>query len=130
MDPNHIFLSVNGRQMSLAALIAKPEAATDVRVYNCPGLTALPELPAATYVLVDNCPGLLVRAGKDRRGYEFTALKLRGQWRIMAGCRNFSLPDARRHWGHGGASDRPECLALVEKLAAEIERIEAPVAAQ
>ncbi len=29
-----------------------------MRVYNCPGLSALPDLPAATYVLVDNCPGL------------------------------------------------------------------------
>jgi len=33
-------------------------AATDVWVYGCPGLTALPELPAATAVRVDNCPGL------------------------------------------------------------------------
>jgi len=30
-------------------------------VYNCPGLTALPELPAATHVRVANCPGLTAK---------------------------------------------------------------------
>lgn len=34
---------------------------TIVRVYNCPGLTALPELPAATHVRVANCPGLTAK---------------------------------------------------------------------
>src|ERR1700678_4339404 len=58
MSRAKIFLEVNGRKMSLAKLMKNPSAATDVWVYNCPGLAALPELPAATVVRVDNCPGL------------------------------------------------------------------------
>ena len=27
---------------------------------------------------------------------------------------------AREHWGAGGESDRPDCLALVEKIAAKL----------
>ena len=113
MSRAKIFLEVNGRKMSLAELMKNPSAATVVRVDNCPGLAVLPELPAATVVRVDNCPGL---AAKDSRGYSFAIAKIRGQWRIIAGCQNFSFEDARRHWGRDGASDRPDCLALVEKL--------------
>jgi hypothetical protein len=101
-----------------AGLTALPElpAATVVWVDNCAGLTALPELPAATVVRVDNCAGLT--AGKDSRGYQFFGLKIRGQWRVIAGCRNLSINDALEHWGPGGSSDRPECLAFVKKIAA------------
>ena len=48
---------VDGEKVSFARF-AKLSAATKVRVYNCPGLTALPELPAATTVWVYNCPAL------------------------------------------------------------------------
>ena len=48
---------VDGEKVSFARF-AKLSAATTVWVYNCPALTALPELPAATDVRVDNCPGL------------------------------------------------------------------------
>ncbi len=131
--------------LGLTALPALPKA-TSVRVWNCPGLTALPDLPKATdvwvedclgltalpalpnttFVQVMNCPGLtaLITAGADARGYVFTALKMRGEWRVLAGCRNFSLRRARAHWGSGGDSDRPDCLALVEVLAAEIAKRE------
>ena len=106
----------------LAALPNLP-AATVVRVADCPGLAELPDLPAATFVRVNNCPGLaLVEGGMDSRGYNFFGVKLRGQWRICAGCRTLSLTDARRHWGDGGASDRKDCLRLVEKIADEIGR--------
>ena len=116
MTPDKIFLKVNGKRVSLAKLIAKPAAATYVRVDNCPGLTALPELPAATDVRVYNCPGLTaLNAGSDHRGYQFVAVQIREQWRIIAGCRNYSLEDARAHW-----RTNAECAALVEKLAAEI----------
>ena len=104
MSPDKIFLTVNGRRTSLAELIKRPEAATDVWVENCPGLT----------------PG-----GKDSRGYQFIGVKIRGQWRIIAGCRNFSLADARSHWGRDGLRGRPDCLALVELIAAYAEKIDA-----
>ena len=117
MNPKNIFLTVNGRRTSLATVIADPNAATDVRVDNCPGLTALPELPAATDVWVKNCPGLTaLNAGEDSRGYQFVAISMRGEWRIIAGCRNYSLAEAREHW-----RSNPECAALVERLAAELE---------
>ena len=58
MSPDKIFLTVNGRRTSLAELIKRPEAATDVWVGNCPGLTELSALAAATDVWVVNCPGL------------------------------------------------------------------------
>ena len=159
--PENIFLTVNGERVSLAELIANPAAATSVRVDNCPGLTALPELPAATVVRVYNCPGLaalpalpaaavvrvyncpgraalpelpaatdvrvencpglaVLNAGADRRGYQFVAVRIRGAYRILAGCRNFSIEEALRHWGRGGPSDRPDCFAMVENLAAQI----------
>ena len=71
---------------------------------------------------VMNCPG--VAAGKDSRGYWFQPIRVHGQWRITAGCRNFSVEDARRHWGPDGVSDRSDCLALVEKCVEIIEKSE------
>ena len=67
-------------------------------------------------------PPWLIDGGKDSRGYYFTGMLVADEWRIHAGCRDFSLEKARRHWGARGASNRPDCLALVEKIAAEIER--------
>ena len=67
-------------------------------------------------------PPWLIDGGKDSRGYYFTGMLVAGKWRIRAGCRDFSLEKAREHWGACGASNRPDCLALVEKIAAEIER--------
>lgn len=75
---NDVYL--DGRRVSLAAL-RTAATATHVRAWNCPGLTVLPSLPA----------------GFDARGYQFVAACIRGEYRILAGCR-----------------------ALVEKLAAEI----------
>src|ERR1017187_9114907 len=106
MTSDKIFLKVNGKETSLqkriadaatattvsigscAGLTALPDlpAATTVYINNCAGLTALPDLPAATGVYINNCAGLTVlNAGKDRRGYQFTALYVRKQWRIIAG---------------------------------------------
>jgi hypothetical protein len=166
MSPDKIFLNVNGRSMSLAKLVKNPAIATVVRVLNCAGLSALPDLPNATVVWVDNCAGLsalpdlpnatdvwvlncaglsalpdlpnatvvwvlncaglsALYAGKDSRNYQFYAVKIRGLWRVVAGCRNLSFDDARAHWGPGGVSNRPDCLALVEKLAVAVSESEA-----
>ena len=48
MNQSDIFLEVDGRRRSLEWLLNNAHAATVVRVLNCPGITALPELPAAT----------------------------------------------------------------------------------
>lgn len=63
----------------------------------------------------------LIHGGEDSRGCYFFAFPNCGQYRIFAGCRNFSVDDARRHWGRGGPSANPECLALVENIAAQID---------
>jgi hypothetical protein len=48
-------------------------------------------------------------------------MHINGEWRIRAGCRDFTIDRSLRHWGSGGQSDRPDCLALVEKIIAEIK---------
>jgi hypothetical protein len=66
-------------------------------------------------------PDWIISAGSDRRGYFFAAVRQDGKWRVRAGCRDFSIETALSHWGPGGASDRPDCLALVKKIVAEID---------
>ncbi len=53
---------INARQVSQETFFAKAGTATSVRVWNCPGLTALPNLPSVTDVRVENCPGLTAAA--------------------------------------------------------------------
>ena len=57
--------------------------------------------------------------GDDARGYSFWADLLHG--RVRGGCRNFTPAEALAHWGPGGESDRPNCLALAKKAIALIE---------
>ena len=102
-------------------------AATSVWVSACPGLTSLPDFPAATSVWVSACPGLMdgphvIVGGTDARRYQFLGLRVRGDWMVVAGCRNFTLDQAQKHWAVGGPSDRADCRALVEKIATEIRR--------
>ncbi len=107
--------------------------AETVSAYDCPWLARI-DAPRAQTVDVSGCTALtqidapkakIVRCpyhfgGIDARGYVFDAIKSKGEWRIIAGCRNLSIDEARHHWGPGGPSDRPDCLALVEQLAAAI----------
>jgi hypothetical protein len=98
----------------------KLPAATTVDASDCTGLTTL-ELPAAAWVYASGCTGAaIIFVGSDHRGYEFRGLFVCGVWRVSAGCRYFTLPEARTHW-----SRNSECLALVEKIAAEIDNREA-----
>ena len=125
----------------LTALPDLPNAKT-VDASGCTGLTALPDLPNAEYVYASGCTGLTALpdlpnvklitsgpaeqyffAGVDSRGYTFEAITVSGQWRVIAGCRNLSLIDAKKHWRKGGPSDRPDCLALVEKIAERVAAI-------
>jgi hypothetical protein len=103
--------------------LAAPEATT-VYVSGC---TALTELAAPKAITVDACGCTALTgyehfyAGSDSRGYVFSAIKLHGSWRFIAGCRNFTREEALHHWGPGGRSNRPDCLALVHKLIAQID---------
>ena len=93
--------------------------ATTVYASGCTGLTSL-DLTAATEVDARGCTGLTsyFEAGRDKRGYMFHGFFVFGVPRISAGCRGFTLPQALKHWGFGGASDRPDCLALVRVIEA------------
>jgi hypothetical protein len=69
---------------------------------------------------LSGCTGLtnIYRAGLDSRGYEFFGARLSNGPRVLAGCRNYSVGEARAHWGPGRVSNRGDCLALVERIAA------------
>ena len=67
-------------------------------------------------------PAWIVDGGADSRGYYFTGMRQSDGWRIKAGCRNYSIDEALAHWGPGGASNRPDCYALVKKIIAEIQQ--------
>lgn len=59
----------------------------------------------------------LIDAGQDRRGYRFVAVSHDDGIRIAAGCRWFTLAEARKHW-----KTNAEALAKVEMIAAEAAR--------
>jgi hypothetical protein len=106
-------------------------AAKTVYARGCTALTSV-DLPAAEYVYASGCTALtsVIDAGQNARGYDTSAIKLRGEWRIVAGCRNFNIDEARKHWGRGSTRAHPTIAAQVEEIAAEIERREvAPLAA-
>ena len=66
-------------------------------------------------------PAWIGYVGDDSRGYSFWADLLRR--RVRGGCRNFNPEEALAHWGPGGESDRPDCLALAQKAIALAERV-------
>lgn len=125
-DLNKIYIYVNEKRISVAAMLAMDKMAIrTVDARGCTGLAQL-DLPAATRVYARGCTGLpgYFFAGTDSRGYEFHTIRLHNGPRVLARCRNFSLAKARKHWGRDGPSDRPDCLALVEKIAAWIAECE------
>jgi len=58
----------------------------------------------------------LIDAGQDSRGYRFIGVPTNGL-HIMAGCRWFTLDEAREHW-----QDNPEAGNKVAAIAAEADR--------
>jgi hypothetical protein len=106
---------------ALTALDA-PKAGT-VYANGCTALTAL-DAPEAGYVYASGCTALadVFIAGVDSRGYTFFGMSQRGERRVFAGCRNFTVETALRHWGPGGESDHPDCVALVQLIIADNER--------
>ena len=141
MRPDKIFIFVNDKRTSLSALAAMHKAsittldargctaltaidapaARTLDAHGCTALTAI-DAPAAEWLDASGCTALtaMFSAGCDSRDYHFFTYPIAGVDRVFAGCRNFSLSEARSHWGHNGESDRPDCLALVEKIAAHL----------
>jgi len=89
------------------------------------GCTALVKLhaPVAKRIYATGCTALAgaIHGGEDSRGYHFFGFPQNGEYRIFAGCRNFTPEKALVHWGPGGPSDRPDCLELVQKIITEIK---------
>jgi hypothetical protein len=116
-------VDLEGYNHPLPAALASIGGYVDLRGYNHPLPAALASIGGPAYLEGYNhpLPAWLIDGGADSRGYYFAGMLVNGEWRIRAGCRDFSIDQARRHWGSGGQSDRPDCLALVEKIVTAIE---------
>ena len=78
-------------------------------------LPALTEIKGAVHMRgYAHLPAWIGYVGDDARGYCFWADLKRS--RVRAGCRNFTPGEALAHWGRGGESDRPDCLALAQRV--------------
>ena len=130
MDPNNIapygFAIVDGKTVPIEEIVKNKKtisaSSLDLQGYEHPlpaGFTSVGGLNLRGYE--HPLPDWIISAGEDSRGYTFAAVLQDGEWRIRAGCRDFSIDEALEHWGPDGESDNPECLALVEKLKAEIK---------
>ena len=90
---------------------------------GCTALTALPDdLTVGASLDLRGCTGLdHYCVGRDKRNYAFFGIPMRDGPHVVAGCRNFTGAQALAHWGPGGESDRPDCLALAQKAIALAE---------
>ena len=136
------YMLVDGTGMTVAAFGAMPKE--DIKYIDARGYASLTEIhaPVAKYIYATGCTALteinapkafriyatgctsltgMIHGGKDSRGYHFFGFPQSGKYRIFAGCRNLTPEEALAHWGPGGPSDRPDCLALVQKIIAEIK---------
>lgn len=55
-------------------------------------------------------------------GYVVTANWVNGEWRVVAGCRDFSFSEAREHWGsrdYHSPQSGSRILAVLDWLAAQ-----------
>lgn len=59
----------------------------------------------------------IIDAGQEKRGYRFVAIPHEDGIRIAAGCRWFTIAEARAHWGRDIAPSDAECLARIEMIA-------------
>ena len=132
-----MYYEINSRSVTKSKFFQRAATATGIWVYNCPGLTALPDLPSAANVRVDNCPGLtalpdlpsatrievhncpgivfcVAGAAHGNNGikYEWSGIRAGSAWRIVAGCRNFTPTQAAAHW-----AENPAALRLCQVIA-------------
>ena len=61
----------------------------------------------------------IVCAGTDRRGYRFVGVLHVDGWRVAAGCRWFTLPEAVAHWTAKGNHDALARLAVIQAATPE-----------
>ena len=108
------------RDAATAARVVRIEGSVDLWNYAHP-LLALTEISgSADLEGYAHMPHWIGYIGDDRRGYSFWADLLRGL--VRGGCHSFTPEEALAHWGPGGPSDRPDCLALAKQAIVLIER--------
>ena len=109
--------------MGLTALPPGLTVGASIDLRGCTALTALPPgLTVGASIDLRGCTGLdHYCVGRDARGYAFYGIPMRDGPHVVAGCRNFTGAQALAHWGPGGESDRPDCLALAQKAIALAE---------
>ncbi len=61
----------------------------------------------------------IVCAGTDRRGYRFVGVLHADGWRVAAGCRWFTVPEAVAHWTAKGNHDALARLAVIQAATPE-----------
>jgi hypothetical protein len=125
------FLDLEGYNQPLPAGLTSIGGSLDLDGYSQPlpaGLTSIGgslDLDGYNQPL----PAWIISAGADSRGYWFAAVLTANGWRVRAGCRDYPIETALKHWRSGGQSDRADCLALVENLAAQIKGRDIEIAA-
>lgn len=96
-------------------VLFKSEAATTVKEALVEAVNKKAYLRGAYLRDADLRDADLVDAGQDIRGYRFV-----GYWRdglrILAGCRDFTVAEARAHWA--GNAECAAKVALIETVAA------------
>ena len=140
------YVIIDGRRMTIAEFQAASGLTVRGALYlrGCTGLTALPDgLSVGGWLNLSGCTGLTALpdglsvggsldlrgctgldhycVGRDARGYAFYGIPMRDGPHVVAGCRNFTAPQALAHWWAGGQSNRPDCLALAQKAIALAE---------
>jgi hypothetical protein len=76
-----------------------------------------------------NLAGRIIDGGIRADGYRFLLTRTEpGEWRVKAGCRNFTLAEAREHWGasYGRTELGAEALAIIDHMVALAELREWP----
>ena len=61
----------------------------------------------------------VISVGTDRRGYRFVGILHADGWRVAAGCRWFTMPEAVAHWTAGGNRDALARLAVIQAATPE-----------
>jgi len=56
-------------------------------------------------------------AGYDSRGYHFFGVQQADGWRVKAGCRWFTIPEAIEHWTVKGNKDALARVAVIQLAA-------------
>jgi hypothetical protein len=116
-DANLRDANLRGADLSFANLRGADLRGADLRVANLRGADlCFADLRGADLCFADLCfadlcfaKGILLLPVQDARGYSFAhANQTDGGWRIRAGCRNFSIAEAREHWGPGYCGDREQ----------------------